>query len=112
MSEETKKIIYMRGLQLYFRIPQPSLRYLTFTVLRATHVAYDDVDFFPTGRVPHVRAPEQTPLVDPISTNPADQSDKSDSDLDVKPELEIESESETEDDRDDSDEDYDPARDP
>ena len=56
ISEGTKKIIYMRGLQLYFRIPQPLLRYLTFAALRAAHEAYDDVDFFPIGRVPQARA--------------------------------------------------------
>ena len=57
MSEQTKKIIYMRGLQPYFRIPQPP-RYLTFFALHAALEAYDDVDFFPAGRVPQARAPQ------------------------------------------------------
>ena len=56
MSEQTKKIIYIRGLQPYFRIPQPLSRYLTFATLRAAHEAYNDMDFFPTGRVPQARA--------------------------------------------------------
>ena len=110
MSEQTKKIIYMRGLQPYFRIPQPPSRYLTFAALRAAHESYDDVDFFPAGRVPQARAPQQMPPVAPVPANPADQSDENDSDPDS--ETEPEEESELEDNHDDSDEDYDPAQDP
>ena len=102
----------MRGLQPYFRIPQPPSRYLTFAVLRTAHEAYDNVDFFPIGRVPQARAPQQMPPAAPVPTNPADQSDNSDSDSDSKIEPKEESELETEDDHDDSDEDYNPVQDP
>ena len=77
MSKDTKKIIYIHGQQPYFRIPQPPSRYLTFAALRATHEAYDDLDFFPIGRVPQARAPQQMPLTAPIPVNQADQSDES-----------------------------------
>ena len=101
----------MRGLQPYFRIPQPPSRYLTFAALRAVHEAYDDVDFFPTARVPQACAPQQMPPAALVVANLADQSDESDSDPDSETEPEEESESETEDDCDDNDEDYDPAQD-
>ena len=110
MSEPTKKIIYMRGLQPYFRIPQPLSRYLTFATLCAIHEAYDDVDFFPARWVPQARTPQQIPPAAPVPANPADQSDENDSDPDS--ETEPEEETESEDNRDDSDEDYDPAQDP
>ena len=92
MSEETKKIIYMRGLQPYFRIPQPPSRYLTFVALYTAHEAYDDVDFFPIVRVPQTHAPQQMPPAAPVPANPADQSDESDSDSNSETELEKESE--------------------
>ena len=100
----------MRGLQPYFRIPQPPSRYLTFAALRAAYESYDDIDFFPSVRVPQARAPQQMPLAVPMPTNPVDQSDENDSDSDS--ETEPEEESELEDNHDDSDEDYDPAQDP
>ena len=112
MSEQTKKIIYMRGLQPYFRIPQPPSCYLTFVALRTVHEAYDDVDFFPAGQVPQARAPQQMPPAAPTPTNPADQLDESDSNSDSETKLEEESESKTKDDRDDSDKYYDPVQDP
>ena len=111
MSEQTKKIIYMRRLQPYFRIPQPPSRYLTFATLHTTHEAYDDLDFFPIGRVPQARAPQQMLPAAPAPANPADQSDESDSDSNSETEPEEEPESKLEVDHDDSDVDYDPAQD-
>ena len=110
MSKGTKKIIYMRGLQPYFRIPQPPSRYLTFAALRAAHEAYNDVDFFPTGRVAQACAPQQMLPAAPAPANPADQSDENDSDPDS--ETEPEEETESKDNCDDSDEDYDPVQNP
>ena len=94
------------------RIPRLPSRYLTFATLCAIHEAYDDVEFFPTKRVPQGRAPQQMPPAAPVLANPIDQSDESDSDFDSETKRVEESESKTEDDRDDSDKDYDPAQDP
>ena len=68
----------MCGLQPYFKIPQLTSRYLIFAALCIAHEAYDDVDFFPAGRVPQARAPQQMPPTAPAPANPANQSDESD----------------------------------